>query len=550
MIVRLDRLPDGRTAVRPEGHARWSYFIEALRAAGGKRDKRLAAHVCEYDQTPRLIDELVQRNFEVRASAELEEALGTLEEVVRRRKHGAGGLAAALKRRVEDAGGKLYPFQQRGVAWLAQRNRALLADEMGVGKTVQALMAMPKGTGAVVVCPAVVKGVWRDEAARWRPDFDVTVLKGRGSFRWPRLGEVIVINYALLPAAVKAGRGFTIDPDLGHPPLGCTIIADEAHKVKTAKSQRTRNFKAMSRAALKAGGNVWLLTGTPMLGNPLELYNVLRAADLEVEAFGPWNEFCRLFDMRRGGYRGKQLLPGTPAPEVPKLLSRVCMRRTREQVLPELPEKIVRTVTVDCIDSRTRKVCDEVIATLRAAGVDLTESALDVDLSDRQEVMKCIAAARSALAAAKVPALQEWVETYEANREPLVVFSAHRAPIDLLAKREGWVTITGEVDPESRADIARDFREGKYKGLAATISAAGVGLTLCGGPAKAGHAVFVDLDWTPALNAQAADRLHRMGQTRGVLITHLVADHILDQHLTDLLLRKERLIAATMPTTE
>lgn len=536
--------------MRPEGHARWSYFIEALRAAGGKRDKRLAAHVCEHDQTPRLIDELVSRNFDVRATPALEQALGNLEEVVRRRKHGAGGLAAALKRRVEAAGGKLYPFQQRGVAWLAQRNRALLADEMGVGKTIQALMAMPKGTGAVVVCPAVAKGVWRDEAALWRPDFDVTVLKGRGSFRWPRLGEIVVLTYDLLPPPAKRGNAIVMDPDLGHPPLGCTIIADEAHKVKSAKAQRTRAFKAMSRAALQSGGNVWLLTGTPMLGNPVELYNVLRAADLEVEAFGTWSEFTRLFDLRRGGYRGKQWVAGTPSPEVPKMLARVCMRRTREQVLPDLPEKTVRDVVVDCVDSKTRRICDEALDALDKAGIDLTDAALDVDLSDAKDVMACIAAARSALAAAKIPAMREMIEDYEANDEPLVVFGAHRAAIDLAGTRDGWTTITGEVPAERRADIAAEFRDGQYRGLAATISAAGVGITLCGGKAKAAHGLFVDLDWTPALNAQAADRLHRMGQTRGVVITRLIADHILDHHITELLTRKERLIAATMPTTE
>ena len=547
-VVALDLLPDGRTSIRPRDGKRRTPFLEAVRAAGGRHDRNLAVHVCERDQTPKLLAELDAREFRPSLSGALGQALSQHAKTARARRRAAGGLASAADRRVAGAGGTLYPFQRRGVAWLSQRERALLADQPGLGKTLQALMATPRGGSAVVVCPASVKGVWRSEAARWRPDLEVTVLKGRRSFRWPKPDELMVTNYEILPAPIHTPQGgLAVDPKLGNPPMGLALIADEAHALRVARTQRTRKFRALSRATLRAGGRVWLLTGTPMLAKPLELYNVLMAASLEGEAFGTWSNFCRLFHVSRG--RWNELVFTDPHPDVPRLLSRVCLRRLRADVLPELPEKTEREIVVNNIDARTRSLCREAWDALQEAGVDLSQAASTVDLSNWGTVTKRIASARLALASAKIPALVEIAESYESAGEPLVVFSAQRAPIDVLAKREGWATITGDVAPGARTKIAAAFRDGEYRGLAVTIAAGGVGLTFSGGKAKAAHAVFNDLDYTPALNSQAADRLHRIGQTRGVLITRLVADHPLDAHVTRLLARKADLIERTVPTT-
>ncbi len=552
MIVRLKLLPDGRTSILPNGPDGRPEFLAAVQSAGAKHDPRLAAYVCERDRTPDVILALRAKRFDVRVDAAMALAVEDALKDAEARRRSAGGTAAAAVRRTAAAGAALYPYQRAGVAWLRQRPRALLADDMGCGKTLQALMAVPRNTGTVVVCPAVVKGVWEAEAARWRPDLTVTVLRGLGSFRWPVPNEIVVLNYELLPAhVIGAHRLRAMDPRFGPPPMGLTVIGDEAHIVRNRDARRTQRFRTLARAALKAGGNIWLLTGTPMLSRPLELYNVLSAAELETDAFGTWSNFVELFRLRRGGYMGKQLVcAGSPDPSVPRLLGRVCLRRTRREVLPQLPPKTEREIVVPDLDDAVAKICDDAIALLREAGIDLTDSTLSVDLTDSREVMQRIAAARSALATAKIPALVALAETYEAASEPLIVFSAHRPPVDVFAEREGWATITGDTSAARRTQIAEDFRAGKYRGLAATIPSAGVGLTLSGGVANACHVAFCDLDWTPALNAQAADRVHRIGQTRGVLVTRLVADHVLDRHVTRLLVEKQALIAATMPTTE
>src|SRR5262249_49653534 len=125
-----------------------------------------------------------------------------------------------------------------------------------------------------------------------------------------------------------------------------------------------------------------------------------------------------------------------------------------------------------------------------------------------------LSAARAALASAKIPPLMELVEQYEEQEEPVVVFSAYRAPIDFLKAREGWAVITGDTSPNQRTEIENDFQAGKLKGVACTIKAGGVAITLT----RACHVIMSDLEWTPSLNDQAAYRVIRIGQTRGCVI--------------------------------
>jgi SWI/SNF-related matrix-associated actin-dependent regulator 1 of chromatin subfamily A len=134
------------------------------------------------------------------------------------------------------------------------------------------------------------------------------------------------------------------------------------------------------------------------------------------------------------------------------------------------------------------------------------------------------------------------VEDCEEQEEPVLVFSAHRAPVDACASREGWASITGDTSADERGRIEEAFQAGKLKGVAATIAAAGVALTLT----RASRVIFADLDWTPANNDQARDRANRIGQTQSVLVTTLVADHDLDARIHDLIGFKRTLNAVTV----
>jgi hypothetical protein len=432
---------------------------------------------------------------------------------------------AALRAR----GLTLFPFQKIGVPWLAARSCALLADDQGLGKTIQALTALPENAPVIVVAPAVAKGVWLRETAKWRPEIKITVLNGRGSFRLPAPGEMIVTNYEIL----------TDEP--GAIPEGLIVIADEAHLLKNKKTARAKRFRAISRPAVAKKGRVWLLTATPLLNQPGELWSLFETAGLERECFGSYNAFFRLFDGHRDDWGKVEW--GTPdTAELSTRLRRVMLRRRKVDVLKELPAKQYRTIVVD-IDDGTRAKLDTMAAELEAeTGKSLTEIFEAIAEGEEGLAFQRMSAIRAALAQAKIPAVIDLAEEYEEQGEPLVVFSAHLAPIDALAKRKGWAKITGATSATKRTQIEDAFQRGELKGVACTIKAGGVAITLT----RSANSIFLDKEWTPSLVLQAEDRIYRIGQSRGVLITTLVSDHPIDVRIAELNEKKARIIAASV----
>jgi hypothetical protein len=719
---------------------------------GAKWDGTRSANFATLDKGAGIVRRLHEAGFLVDLDPAVAEAVHGAVDANRAAVASAVLNADAVDAILKAKGLSLFSFQRVGSTWLSSRYRALLADEMGLGKTLQTLVALPAGARAVVVAPAVVKGVWNREVARWRPDLSPTVLTGRGSFRWPeRDGEIVITNYDILRSEVeemvpmversastetsavraveegdtlglaqdlpdglfavrrqgkKDGRWTTLtvhthfedalrryrdetlypgsktapralaigltgsDRVLVHskptttlpadpkdiasykceltveqasaiqnglralcnwtrrhypqvqnaqprdgfsiviegsrgggggaegsfsplarwdeksrlsldaetrrvsvprgvthvrvqwtvtgskpqtfgvgfkprrawsdPPAGTILIGDEAHMIKNAQAERTILFRALSADVCGSKGRCWLLTATPLLNSPPELWSVLQAAGIAQEAFGSWPQFTRLFGGSQDRWGGWTW--GDVSAEVPERLQRVCLRRIRSQVLPELPTKMYQPISVD-LDASVRKLCDAAVASLLANGVDIRGDVTAAQLKrfDAPSFDE-ISAARAALASAKIAAMVELVESYEEQEEAVVVFSAHRAPIDLLAKRPGWAVITGDTPNEERTAIEEKFQRGELKGVGATMQAGGVGITLT----RACHALFVDRAWTPALNKQAEDRICRIGQDRGCLIRVLTADHALDERVNELLEEKDAIINASV----
>lgn len=503
-------------------------YRSATDAAQGKYVKETKQKLVPADAANKLMQELNAAGFLVEVApnvvAALQAHLATKKAAMLEVSAHLAKVEAGLNGRV------LFPFQRTGVEWLTPRANALLADEMGLGKTAQALCALPYGAPVIIVAPVVAKGVWAAEIKMWRPDYtNVSVLAGKGSFRWPEAGEIVITNYEVLPTELKSSA-----------PTGTVIIADEAHMVKNRKAKRTLCFAAVSEAVRKAGGKCWLLTATPLLNTPPELWQVLAGAGLAEEAFGEFKAFAGMFGYVKHGHGGSW---GMPSDKVRGALVKVMLRRHRLDVLPDLPTKIRTDVEVNGLDEATKKLCDEVLQTLEDLGINL-EAAIDGSEATKIHgaAFEAISKARAALATAKIPAMLEIVEQYEDACEPLVVFSAHRAPIDVLAKREGWAVITGDTAPEERTEIAKRFQAGELKGIGATIRAGGVSITLT----QAHHALFCDLAWTPALNSQAEDRICRIGQDKGVIVKRLIATHKLDRRVMELLTKKQILIEASV----
>ena len=135
------------------------------------------------------------------------------------------------------------------------------------------------------------------------------------------------------------------------------------------------------------------------------------------------------------------------------------------------------------------------------------------------------------------------VEEHEEDDIPLVVFSAHVEPLNKLAERDGWKKITVETRSEDRQKIVEEFQSGRLNGVAVSIKAGGVGITLT----RAWKAIFIDLDWVPGANQQAEDRICRIGQeSNKIEIVRMVSDHPLDIHVIELISWKMSIIESSV----
>ena len=443
---------------------------------------------------------------------------------------------------IKAAGAGLYPFQVEGVNFLAHKNKALLGDEMGLGKTVQSLMGVPSHGSALVICRAGLKYNWLDEVNKWRSDLTPCVLNGRNNFRWPSQGEVVIINNEILPEEFntpKKNKGEKMEcywerlkkyraelKENNPQAANVHLILDEAHDYKNRESARTRKVKEFVKLSSKVTG----LTGSPLTNKPIDLFGVLDTLGMVREVFGTWERFQCLFNANsKPVWNGKKYINtiswGKPQPIVPELLRRVMLRRKRSEVLPDLPAKTYTNLLVGTIDPALQKSLDKM----------WEEWGTAIQVDGELPPFEKFSEIRQKLAKSRIADMLEYIENVEEQEVPIVVFSAHLAPLDALLGRPGWGLITGQTSPEKRQEIVRSFQEGKLKGVGVSIKAGGVGINLT----YAWKALFVDLDWTPAANWQAEDRIARIGQlSNKVEIIRMVSNHPLDLHIQNLLVDK------------
>jgi SNF2 family DNA or RNA helicase len=399
----------------------------------------------------------------------------------------------------------LLPFQVVGSEWLASRQRGLLADEMGLGKTVQTLMALPHQARAVIVCPKSVRGVWADEILRWRSDLE-PVLEPAA----PAPGQAVITTYR---SAVRVPER-----------PGYTVVADEAQNLGNPSSQQSKAFRALSARAR----HCWLLSGTPMTDHPWDLWGALHAARMERMVFDSFSRFVDLY----GGVKdewGKWQWTVPEGPEVSLRLCRVMLRRTKAEVLPQLPAKRRDYVYTE-LDGQLSRAWD-------CFGADSTLSLASGELPTQAATWLAREVALS-----RIPAMLALVADAERHGIPLVVFSAHRAPIETLERRSGWGAIHGSVPEKVRRERVQLFQAGRLLGVGVTIGAGGTGLTLT----RAQNALFVDRSYTPADNVQAEDRLARIGQRGEVLIRIFTSAHPVEKRVNEILDLKERIIESSV----
>jgi SWI/SNF-related matrix-associated actin-dependent regulator 1 of chromatin subfamily A len=420
------------------------------------------------------------------------------------------------------AGLRYYGFQVAGVEFLASRSAALLADEMGTGKTIQVagFINLTAPRKVLIVAPASMKIIWTLELRKWLVDtqIPIVILKGQTKpLDLPSEG-VWIINYELL------GK---FRPEIMARPLDLLVL-DEAHYIKARSSRRTKLAHLFSRCAKRKV----LLTGTPLLNRPAELWSLLHFL-----APNDWPNFYAFANYYCAPLRadwGWDFTGSSNSAELnARLRSGLMMRRLKRDVLAQLPPLTRALVPLSVSGNQA---LNEAIS---AAGYDPFN--LPPDLSGSDIPFDCVARIRHELGQLKArPAIEFVREQMEGYESKLVVFAHHLIVLtQIAAALPGAVLVTGETPVADRlAAIERFTSDPATRFFVASIHAMGVGVTL----SAAAQAIFVEQDWTPAILRPAEDRLHRIGQESPVLIQYLVVPGSIDVNIMRTVIAKMEVI--------
>ena len=446
----------------------------------------------------------------------------------------------------------LRPYQLAGFNWLATLYEnglgGVLADDMGLGKTVQTLalvchakqQALARGSGPqpfLVVAPTSVIATWRAEAERFAPDLAVATVTETAARRGGHTiadlagtADLVVTSYAL----------FRIERDQYDEASWAGLILDEAQAVKNHASRGYHCARTL-RAPIKLA-----ITGTPMENNLMELWSLLSITapgllsnpDRFTDYFR--NPIERARDRDRLGLLRRRIAP-------------LLLRRTKEQVAPELPDKQEQVIEVD-LAPQHRKVYQAYLQRERRRVLGLVDNLQ----RNRFEILRSLTLLRQAsldvalvdeshagIPATKLDVMMDLVQEVVDEGHRVLVFSQFTRFLTAARDRitgAGIETCYLDGKTRRRPEVIDSFRTGTAPVFLISLKAGGTGLTLI----EADYCVLLDPWWNPATENQAIDRTHRIGQTRKVMVYRLVAKDTVEEKVMALKAAKAELFASVL----
>jgi len=440
----------------------------------------------------------------------------------------------------------LRPYQLEGFQFLshlsAQGFGGVLADDMGLGKTVQTLAwllylaSAPRPADAapfraLIICPKSVTHGWLVETARFAPDLGIAAFNtdtAAASAVIARAPELLVANYTQLRLHAPAFRAQNWD----------VVVLDEGQFIKNPRSQI-----AVSARSLRAKHRV-ILTGTPIENRLADLWSLFAFA--QPGLLGDQASFRRQFN---------EADPAALA-RLHRRVRHFLLRRTKAQAAPDLPPRTEDEIIVE-LEEPQRRLYDAELKRARAhlLGVE-TKSALDAvrfhvlaSLLRLRQICchpALVDPAHADLPSAKLEALLERVEELAEEGHQVLVFSQFVGMLEiirarLVAANIGHLMLTGAT--ENRAELVETFQTDPTKTVfLLSLKAAGFGLNLT----AASYAILYDPWWNPAAEAQAIDRIHRIGQTKPVIAYRLLAENTVEEKIRLLQREKATLAAAVV----
>ena len=458
-----------------------------------------------------------------------------------------------------------YPFQQRGIRWLAKRDRALLADDQGLGKTFQTIHAAKRLKPRRVLCcvPLNVLWNWPRELERWAPGARVQVIS-TGKDNLDPDAEWVIVTHSLPNSAWVFDQLTSVEWDL--------LVVDECHFFINPDSLRSHSVFGLGCEVSLAhkAQRIWLLSGTPMLNHPGELYTALAVLAPERLTFkkGPHKGkmmdrrlFRLMFTVQVRTKRGPKPVAARNPDKLRAMLDGIMLRRLKSRVLKQLPQASFHKLTMrpkrvpweleelsEFLGTKFKQRLAEELEENRVEEIDEAQQGFSL-LGAKVELARF----RKLTGIAKVECAVDLIapDLKSGALDKVVLFAYHLDAIAALVEQLsefGAFAITGSVSGKKRDQLTEQFQDpdGPYRVAVGQIKAAGTGITLT----AASEAVFVEMSFVPGENIQAADRVLRIGQTRAVRVRFISLAGTADEKLTEILRRKAKMIHDIVRPTE
>ncbi|MBR4900851.1 MAG: DEAD/DEAH box helicase [Victivallales bacterium] len=433
----------------------------------------------------------------------------------------------------------LRHYQKEGAEFLLDRAAcgagAILADDMGLGKTLQVLAVLEacrddaKRRGqpfkSLVVCPASVVAVWLSQAQRFCPSLSIAAISGTAAQRKRQFAnqkaEVFVTHYQIVRQDVEVIKNQEFD----------FLILDEAQAIKNPSAQVTI---AVNKLTAK---HAIALTGTPLENSAQDLWSIMNR--LNPGFLGSLEDFQSRYIQKNGGLTA-----------LSRKLSPLIIRRNKQLVAPELPPKTEEIITVELTDEQ-RAFYDAQLAFGQTALKEHGTGSLLGTLTRLREACchpQLVTKRETTLGSAKLDMLLEKLSDLQASGHSSLVFSQFTSMLDLIApkldeRQIPYRVITGETPVEKRAQLVQEFdADNNPSVFLLSLKAAGTGLTLT----KADYVFLFDPWWNPAVERQAIDRTHRIGQDKPVFAYKFVAKDTVEEKVQTLIERKKELFDEVM----
>lgn len=426
---------------------------------------------------------------------------------------------------------ELFPFQKAAVEKLEKVAAVLIGDDMGLGKTVEAIALDLKRRAdfpdlklrTLVVCPLSMVATWTKTYYEWAPHLRILPINNKD-----RSYFVDELNDDNFDVFVCHWPSLRLMPQLSERSW-YHVIADEAHALQNRKSKQSVHLKEIKTFYRTA------LTGTPAYDKPDDLWSILNWLYPKY-----WSSYWKYYNEHIifHNFNGYKTIVGVANPEkLQKEMEQFYIRRKKEEVIWDLPDKYYTTVNVDLHPAQRRaynSMRDKMMAWIGEHEQEPVVAPIIIAQLIRLQQFACAFAEfneekqklKLSAPSSKIDAAVEIIESTDAQ---VVVFSQFSQVIDLLCDRleKKGISVgkfTGGTSAVDRAKIVSEFQDGKIKVFAGTIAAGGVGITLT----AATVCIFTDRSWSNALNLQAEDRLHRIGQKSAVQIIDIIANDTID----------------------